>query len=167
MRIFIYDLRSRRLACSQSSTSSSPEDTRRSVSLRATSCNAGESPPSPAWLRSTHCDSINRSISSRGNCIANSSTLMKRALRPILPKIKPHSTAARPPSKPSFSWSIKVMAHPLAGANVDRGVRVEIRRKHRKNRGWWVLSCTPCSLNSILCDSRSLNAGNCVEPLSL
>jgi hypothetical protein len=31
--------------------------------------------------------------------------------------------------------NVKVMAHPLAGANVDRGVRVEIRCKHRKQRG--------------------------------
>jgi len=31
--------------------------------------------------------------------------------------------------------NVKVMAHPLAGANVDRGVRVEIRWKHRKQRG--------------------------------
>jgi hypothetical protein len=33
------------------------------------------------------------------------------------------------------SPNVKVMAHPLAGANVDRGVRVEIRWKHRKQRG--------------------------------
>jgi hypothetical protein len=31
--------------------------------------------------------------------------------------------------------NVKVMAHPLAGANVDRGVRVEIRWSHRKQRG--------------------------------
>jgi hypothetical protein len=31
--------------------------------------------------------------------------------------------------------NVKVMAHPLAGANVERGVRVEIRWKHRKQRG--------------------------------
>jgi hypothetical protein len=31
--------------------------------------------------------------------------------------------------------NVKVMAHPLAGANVDRGVRVEIRWKHRQQRG--------------------------------
>lgn len=31
--------------------------------------------------------------------------------------------------------NVKVMAHPLAGANVDREVRVEIRWKHRKQRG--------------------------------
>jgi hypothetical protein len=31
--------------------------------------------------------------------------------------------------------NVKVMAHPLAGANVDRGVGVEVRWKHRKQRG--------------------------------
>jgi hypothetical protein len=31
--------------------------------------------------------------------------------------------------------NVKVMAHPLAGVNVDRGVRVEIRWKHHKQRG--------------------------------
>ena len=30
---------------------------------------------------------------------------------------------------------VKVMAHPLAGANVDRGVEVEVRWKHGKQRG--------------------------------
>ena len=34
-----------------------------------------------------------------------------------------------------LSDNVKVMAHPLAGANVDRGVRVEIRWKHGKQRG--------------------------------
>jgi hypothetical protein len=31
--------------------------------------------------------------------------------------------------------NVKVMAHPLARANVDRGVKVEIRWKHGKQRG--------------------------------
>jgi len=31
--------------------------------------------------------------------------------------------------------NVKVMAHPLAGANVDRGDEVEIRWKHGKLRG--------------------------------
>jgi hypothetical protein len=31
--------------------------------------------------------------------------------------------------------NVKVMAHPLAGANVDRGVEVEIQWKHGKQRG--------------------------------
>jgi hypothetical protein len=31
--------------------------------------------------------------------------------------------------------NVKVMAHPLAGANVERGVRVEIRCKHREQMG--------------------------------
>jgi hypothetical protein len=30
-----------------------------------------------------------------------------------------------------FLTNVKVMAHPLAGANVDRGVGVETRWKHR------------------------------------
>jgi hypothetical protein len=54
------------------------------------------------------------------------------------------SLAAYPTSKPVLITpdddaespeNVKVMAHPLAGANVDRGVRVEIRWKHRKQRG--------------------------------
>jgi len=31
--------------------------------------------------------------------------------------------------------NVKVMAHPLAGANVDRGVEVEIRWGQQKQRG--------------------------------
>ena len=31
--------------------------------------------------------------------------------------------------------NVKVMAHPLAGANAERGVEVEITVKHRKQRG--------------------------------
>jgi hypothetical protein len=34
-----------------------------------------------------------------------------------------------------FLQNVKVMAHPLAGANVDRGVSVEITWKHGKQRG--------------------------------
>jgi len=34
-----------------------------------------------------------------------------------------------------FSANVKVMAHPLAGANVDRGVKVEITWDHGKQRG--------------------------------
>jgi uncharacterized protein YqfA (UPF0365 family) len=34
-----------------------------------------------------------------------------------------------------YLHNVKVMAHPLAGANVDRGVEVEIRWKHRKQKG--------------------------------
>jgi hypothetical protein len=34
-----------------------------------------------------------------------------------------------------FKANVKLMAHPLAGANIDRGVRVEIRWKHHKQRG--------------------------------
>jgi hypothetical protein len=37
---------------------------------------------------------------------------------------------------------VKVMAHPLAGANVDRGVKVEMGWKHGKQRGYWWLPCT-------------------------
>ncbi len=40
-----------------------------------------------------------------------------------------------PRNSDRFFPNVKVMAHPLAGANVDRGVRVEIRCKHRKQRG--------------------------------
>ena len=34
-----------------------------------------------------------------------------------------------------FSTNVKVMAHPLASANVDRGVEIEIRCEHGKQRG--------------------------------
>ena len=49
---------------------------------------------------------------------------------------------------PSFILlqNVKVMAHPLAGASVDRGVRVVTWWEHLKQRGWWVLPCTYCSL---------------------
>jgi hypothetical protein len=34
-----------------------------------------------------------------------------------------------------FSSNVKVMATPLAGASVDRGVKVEIMWEHRQQRG--------------------------------
>jgi hypothetical protein len=34
-----------------------------------------------------------------------------------------------------FLQNVKVMAHPLARANADRGVKVEIRWEHGKQRG--------------------------------
>jgi hypothetical protein len=43
-------------------------------------------------------------------------------------------TASEQGERQTF-WNVKVMAHPLAGANVDRGVDVEIRQEHRKQRG--------------------------------
>jgi hypothetical protein len=46
--------------------------------------------------------------------------------------------SALPPALSVLRFSspiVKVMAHPLAGANIDRGVEVEIRWKHRKQGG--------------------------------